>query len=253
MITGTAPYSRLALYYDKVMNHVDYKKWAKFIKSILSHYYQTPKNIAELACGTGAIFDYLKSDKWHLFGGDRSQSMILVGKEKRSGLHPHFFCADFRAIPLKLEYFDVVLILYDSVNYLMEENDITRMFEEVSRLLKNGGLFIFDIVTPYICKTAFRDYTEQEFWGKSGYARKSWFAEEESIQYNEFEIHINSQIFKELHQQKIRYMDEWKQFIEKSPLKFMAAYHNFSLRKARNKSERIHFVCRKIKTNDRIL
>ena len=35
MLTDAAPYSRLALYYDRVMNHVDYKKWAKFIKQIL--------------------------------------------------------------------------------------------------------------------------------------------------------------------------------------------------------------------------
>ena len=253
MITDTAPYSRLALYYDQVMNHVDYKKWAKFIKTILSHYYNKPKTIAELACGTGAIFDYLKSNNWTLFGGDKCQSMLLVGKEKRANHLSHFFCADFRDIPLKKEYFDVALILYDSANYLMEDEDVTRMFGEVHQILKKDGLFIFDVVTPYICNTAFRDYTEQEFWGKSGYARKSWYHKEKSIQYNEFEIHVDGQIFKELHQQKIRFMEEWIQFIESSPLKFMAAYHNFSLRKARNKSERIHFVCRKIKSNDRIL
>ena len=63
MLSDMVPYSQLALYYDRVMNHVDYKKWAKFIKTILSHYYQTPKNIVELACGTGAIFKYLKSKK----------------------------------------------------------------------------------------------------------------------------------------------------------------------------------------------
>jgi hypothetical protein len=106
------------------------------------------------------------------------------------------------------------------------------------------------VVTPYICKTAFKDFTEREFWGKSGYTRKSWFVEDESTQYNEFEIYVDSQIYKELHQQKIRFMEEWEHYINKSSLKLLAAYHNFTLRKAKNKSERIHFVCRKLKSND---
>ncbi|MEJ2543536.1 MAG: methyltransferase domain-containing protein [Calditrichaceae bacterium] len=169
----------------------------------------------------------------------------------KNGHYPwQFFCADFRNVPIKKDKFDVALILYDSVNYIINESDVRELFGEINQLLKNGGLLIFDAVTPYICKTAFKDYTEQEFWGKSGYRRKSWFVEDESTQYNEFEIHVNSQIYKELHQQKIRHMDEWEHLISLSPLKLLAAYHNFSLRKAKNKSERIHFVCRKIKSND---
>ena len=76
MLSDMVPYSQLALYYDRVMNHVDYKKWAKFIKTILSHYYQTPKNIVELACGTGAIFKYLKSDKCQLCRSRRTQHWL---------------------------------------------------------------------------------------------------------------------------------------------------------------------------------
>lgn len=250
MFTNSIPYSKLALYYDRVMNHVDYKKWAKYIKTILSHYYQTPKNIVELACGTGEIFKHLKSNKWALYGGDQSHSMIVMGQEKKQDQPWHFFCADFCNAPIKKETFDVALILYDSVNYIIDDSNINRMFKEISRLLKNGGIFIFDVVTPYICKTAFKDYTEREFWGKSGYTRKSWFNEDESIQYNEFEIYVNNHIYKEQHQQKIRYMEEWVHHINKSPLKLLAAYHNFSLRKAKNKSERIHFICRKLNFND---
>lgn len=249
MPVDTAPYSRLAFYYDKVMDHVDYKRWARFIKTILSHYRQNPKNIVELACGTGAIFKYLKSDKWTLFGGDRSFNMVSKGKEKEYKMC-YYFCSDFCSIPVKKECFDVALILYDSVNYIIDDVNINRMFTEVSNLLKYNGLFIFDVVTPYICQTAFRDYTEQNFWGHAGYTRKSWYVGHESTQYNEFEIYVNNQIYKEKHQQKIRYLEEWNDFIDKSPLQLLAAYHNFSLRKVRPKTERIHFVCRKLKEND---
>ena len=250
MPTNATPYSKLALYYDEVMNHVDYKKWAKFIKTILSHYNLKPKNIVELACGTGAIFEYLKSDKWTLFGGDKSYPMLVMGNEKKVDSSCQYFCADFCFTPIKEKYFDVALILYDSVNYIIDDSDILIMFNEITRLLKTDGIFIFDVVTPYICKTAFRDYAEQEFWGKSGYTRKSWYLEDEAMQFNEFEIYVNSQFYKEMHQQKIRFIKEWEQLINKSPLNLLAAYHNFSLRRACNKSERIHFVCRKLKSDD---
>lgn len=250
MPTNVIPYSKLALFYDEVMNHVDYKKWAKFIKTILSHYNQKANNIIEMACGTGVIFEYLKSNKWTLYGGDRSQQMLEIGTEKSRNKLCHFFCADFLVAPVKEEYFDVALILYDSVNYIISDYDIALMLNEVSRMLKTDGMFIFDVVTPYICNTAFRDYTEREFWGKSGYTRKSWYETDKSMQFNEFEIYVNNQIYKEQHQQKIRLIEEWEHFIDKSPLKLLAAYHNFSLRKRHSKSERIHFVCRKLKSDD---
>jgi ubiquinone/menaquinone biosynthesis C-methylase UbiE len=250
MLIDTTPYSRLAPYYDKVMNHVDYKKWAEFIKTLFLHYDQKPKNIIELACGTGSIFEYLQSNKWSLFGGDRSLPMLVIGNAKKKEIPCSYFCADFCSSPIKNAYFDVALILYDSVNYIIKDTDIINMFNEINRILKNDGMFIFDVVSPYICNTAFRDYTEQEFWGKSGYTRKSWYIADKSMQFNDFEIYINNKIFKEHHQQKIRFMEEWEHFIKKSPLQLLAAYHNFSLRKARYKSERIHFVCRKVKSND---
>jgi ubiquinone/menaquinone biosynthesis C-methylase UbiE len=246
MPVETRPYSQLAAYYDEIMNHVDYKRWARHIKTIISHYRQKPENIVDLACGTGAIFKYLKSKKWTLYGGDRSFDMISQGYQKQFSPACYFFCSDFCSVPIKKEYFDVALILYDSVNYLIEDEDISRMFSEVSLTLKNGGMFIFDVVTPYVCRTAFRDYTEQKFWGQSGYTRKSWYEEHRFIQHNEFEIYTGSDIYKEQHQQRIRYQEEWEDYIDRSPLELLAAYHNFSFRKAKNKSERIHFVCRKL-------
>jgi len=240
------PYSQLAPYYDEIMNHVDYKKWARYIKTILSHYRQKPQNIVELACGTGAIFKYLNTGKWTLYGGDRSFEMVRQGNAKKFRPACFFFCSDFSAIPVKKASFDAALILYDSVNYLTDNEDVGKMFSEVGRILKNGGMFIFDVVTPYICRTAFRDYKEQKFWGQSGYTRKSWYAEHEATQYNAFEIFAGSKIYSELHTQKIRYREEWEHYIDNSPLNLAAAYHNFSLRKAKNKTERIHFVCRKL-------
>ena len=51
---------------------------------------------------------------------------------------------------LKLdERFDLVTCWYDSLNYLLEHEELVRTFINVARVLKPGGLFIFDMNTIY--------------------------------------------------------------------------------------------------------
>jgi len=47
------------------------------------------------------------------------------------------------------ERFDLVTCWFDSLNYLLEEEDLERTFDGVYRALKKGGFFIFDVNTIY--------------------------------------------------------------------------------------------------------
>ena len=44
---------------------------------------------------------------------------------------------------------DAVVSTLDSLNYLTEERDLRETFRRVRRWLKPGGLFLFDVNTPY--------------------------------------------------------------------------------------------------------
>ncbi|MCY4545730.1 MAG: class I SAM-dependent methyltransferase, partial [Gemmatimonadetes bacterium] len=76
------PYSELAQIYDHVMRHVDYIRWADYIQSVFTRFEATPKDVLELACGTGAMACILDDRGYRMTGIDRSERMIAVAKRK---------------------------------------------------------------------------------------------------------------------------------------------------------------------------
>jgi len=114
----------------------------------------------------------------------------------------------------------------------------------VKKLLKDEGLFIFDVVTPFACEEFFLDFTEHESWKEISYSRHSWYRRDQQMQFNKFEITIKGETYHELHKQKIREKAEWEEIIRKNNFELIQAFNNFTLIEATPYSERIHFVCR---------
>ncbi|MCD4693365.1 MAG: class I SAM-dependent methyltransferase [Calditrichales bacterium] len=241
-----APYDKIAPFYDYIMDHVNYKIWARYIKSLLFYYNKQAKTIIDLSCGTGSLLKYLDSKKWRLYGSDLSAAMLEEAKKKKEIMHIPLWCSDINRLSIKENKFNAALILYDSINYLIEDEQINNFFKEAAAILNDNGLLIFDVVTPYTCKKEFVNYHESKSWGKDSYKRHGWFLYKDNMQYNEFIITVNGKKYKELHQQKIRPEAEWKELINKSPFEMLRALNNFSFRNAHKTSERIHFVCRKM-------
>jgi hypothetical protein len=71
------------------------------------------------------------------------------------------------------------------------------------------------------------------------------------IQRNEFTIFIKNKFgyykkYKEIHQQRIYGIDELKSTLEQNRFKIVGAFDGFSLKAANTRSERIHFVVKKV-------
>jgi len=244
-IPAVTPYDQLAAIYDKIMSHINYKHWAKYIHNMYHYYPQPVERILDISCGTGQILPYLKKKCKHTYGCDLSSAMLKTAQTKSTNDQFILWCNDARELAVSKPVFDVVVMLYDSVNYMIEKGDILRLFRNVGNCLKENGLFIFDFVTVLGCKEHFHRHMESETWENSSYVRKSWYAEEEAMQYNHFTIKINERSYVELHRQKIREIDEWEQLLNNSPLEIINFYDNFSYRPVHKISERIHVLCRK--------
>ncbi|MBN2425612.1 MAG: class I SAM-dependent methyltransferase [Calditrichaceae bacterium] len=242
MLKTNKPYSVISSYYDKMMDHVDYVMWANYLKSILKYFGIKGRRIADLSCGTGSLLDNLKIRKSKLVGGDLSINMLKSARIK-PGIP--LVCADLKASCFKKESFDVVFVLYDSMNYMLSDEDTARVFSEISYTLKPQGWFIFDIVTPYICEKDFHDYHESDFENDKGYERRSWFISNGNKQFNEFIIWDGDKKQVELHEQHIRSLNEWQRLIDESPFELINLFGDFSFRKGHDKSDRIHYICRK--------
>ncbi|MEO0085041.1 MAG: class I SAM-dependent methyltransferase [candidate division WOR-3 bacterium] len=143
------PFSRFARHYDRFMvRYVDYKAWVDYVERIFRRFRVEPKTVLDVACGTGIPTVLLAERGYRLTGVDKSPEMLKVLEAKRGNLPIATVRADIRefAVP---EPLDAAISLYDSINYLLVEEDLSRCFGCVRRALVPGGLFVFDMNTVY--------------------------------------------------------------------------------------------------------
>ena len=145
-------YHKLAELYDYLMEDAPYEEWMVFTRKAWERYGVHPKKVADLGCGTGTFIRYLLEHELDVFGVDLSSGMLQVAKEKLRRSHPakkvKLSCQDIRQLNLD-EPVDCILSFCDTLNYITEENGIRDVFTKVYEALKPGGLFIFDVHTPF--------------------------------------------------------------------------------------------------------
>jgi len=238
------PYSKLAYIYDDIMSHVDYELWSKYILKIIDKFGKKVDSILDVSCGTANLLLCLKSKRYHLVGFDFSSDMIKVARAKlRSDSDVHLYQGDMTLFYLNKK-FDVILCLYDSVNYLMDFNLWQSLFECVYDVINNDGLFIFDICTRKNSIKYFDKYVEKSGGLDYEYIRESKYNRIKNIHQNKFIINFDKsdQIFVEYHKQRIYAVDEVLKFISHTPFTLLGSFDGFSFQKGSEQSLRVHFV-----------
>jgi len=239
------PYQGLAPIYDFVMRHIDYQGWADYLEQIFSRLKPPGRRTLELACGTGNLTLELARRGYRVVGTDVSKQMLEVARDKANSadVPASFREMDMRHIDIS-EHFDIVLCLYDSINYLMEKHEIEKLFVDVHSALSPGGIFVFDICTEANCLKYFRDRTEREKGNGFSYWRHSYYLRPSRIQVTEFKIRFDRQdrVLTELHRQRIYSLDEILQIVNHSALACVGFYDDRSFRAGSEDSDRVHFV-----------
>ena len=242
------PYSKLACIYDDVMFHVDYKKWARYIERIIKRWQPHCRSLLDISCGTGNFLFNLNSKEIECVGFDMSFDMINIAKEKNnSGKHnAFFFQGDMVSFSLKKK-FDVVVCLYDSINYLLDLKLWQQLFRQVADVLENKGIFVFDICTKRNSIKYFNNFSEQNSGENYEYIRKSSYNRKNAIHENKFLISFDgtSVNYAETHQQKIFLIKEIQDFIHSTEFRLIGYYNGFTFNKGNEDSLRVHFVLQK--------
>lgn len=252
------PYHVLAKVYDRVMDDIDYEEWADFIDTLMQTHHPEPRHLLELACGTGTAAYYLDElECYEILATDASEEMIETARQKYGQGYPYlnFRVMDFNNIDLD-QKFDVVYCLFDSINYLHHQRQLLGLFEDITRVLEPGGLFIFDFTTPrnsrQAVKTLNMDSGETDDGTK--FLRESKYDEERSMHINRFTIKEwdksknEYNIWEEVHEQRIYTLAEMLEVVEQSQLQLLAKYSGFELVDADNSTLRITMVLQWPKT-----
>lgn len=138
-------YRALSAYYDRLMT-VDYDARADYILSLFARHGAVPRSLLDLACGSGSLTAALCSAVPDVIGVDISQDMLACAMEKAPQCM--WLCQDMR----RLDLFDVVdgaVCTLDSLNHLTTTADLAAVLDRLRLFIAPGGLFVFDVNTPY--------------------------------------------------------------------------------------------------------
>ena len=243
-------YESFAGVYDLFMDNIDYPAWCTYLIGILKEYGIEDGLIAELGCGTGSMTELLAAEGYDMIGIDNSPDMLEVAQEKRveSGLDILYLMQDMREFELYGTVRAVVSIC-DCMNYILEEEDLLEVFCLANNYLDPGGIFVFDMNTPYKYREVIGNTTIAENREEGSFIWENCFYEESQV--NEYALTLfikeEDDLYRkheEFHYQKAYEPERVKELLEEAGLKVEAIYDAFTREPVREDSERIYFIAR---------
>lgn len=144
-------YGVFASHYDILTENVNYGGYARRVDRIIRRIKPDSESVADIACGTASLGIELFRLGYNVVGADISEAMIDEGRRKverlcgKSG--PRLMARDMRALRLKCA--DAAVCSLDALNHLDGFEDLRLAFMSVRSCLNPGGVFIFDMNTPY--------------------------------------------------------------------------------------------------------
>ena len=254
-------YENFAHLYDEFMQTIPPEEWADYIEQLLEKHQSRPHLVLDLACGTGSLALELDRRGYDMIGVDGSEEMLQQAGEKarQAGKAEEilFLCQDMREFEL-YGTVDLVVCTCDSLNYLLEEEDIRQVFALVENYLDQGGLFLFDLNTEYKYKEILGEQTFADTAEDGAFIWDNYYYEDEKI--NEYEVTFFEETenglyrrSQETHYQKAYQPEDIRKWLEEAHLKVEAVYDSFTLNQPDEHSERITFVAREVREKQRYI
>lgn len=265
-------YRSFASVYDEFMDGTDYQQVADNIQDMITRYgvskpsqkrtgaseardvlLAAEKNlVVDLACGTGKLTEILADRGYDVMGIDLSEEMLGMALERRDRLRHRtlYLCQDMRQFELYGTAGTFVSV-GDSVNYLLTDEDMVKLFKRVNTFLFPGGIFVFDFKTLYLFRDVIGDRTIAEDREDCSFIWDNWFDGVTGI--NEYDLSLfirdreDDNVFRkyqEIHRQRGYTLEEMKKFAQSAGLIWLAEMDSETMGPVREDSEKILCVVR---------
>lgn len=283
-------YGVLAGYYDELMDEIDYDLWCDYVLGLVASgetaegsksgaavvdrsatgglvaakpegYGKIGPRVLDLACGTGQFAYRLGQRGFQVTAVDISSEMLAVAEAKARSLDLEisFFRQDMRNLQLP-KGFDLVICLCDSLNYLLEVDDLTATFSGVARVLEHGGHFVFDLNTEHKLATVYGDNTYAADLGDYAYIWENEYQPDTKLCYMDLAFFVSTlalgrreresktPLFERLtesHVQRAFLPERIEDLVKNSGLRLLGQYGDLTLAPPCRTTERITFHCYK--------
>ncbi len=241
-IAQKKPYTAFASIYDGVMRKAPYSEWADMILESyqLGSQLPSPKRILDLGCGTCKIWNFLPSDG-ELWGVDNSHEMLQIADSRQ--IRGNRVQGDLRQLPSIPGTFDLIFSIHDTLNYFLEEKEISKVFTQVASLLGRKGVFFFDVSTEknfqknFSGKVLREKYSDIELLWENEYDSKA------NILKTILEFQDGNSCVKEEHYHRAYPLAVWKSLLESAGFEIFALGGDYRSWKVSPRANYWNFAC----------
>lgn len=258
-------YTDFATVYDEFMDNTPYEEWAEFIAEKLEQYgitkpernsedvLESEKNlILDMGCGTGTLTRLLYDKGYDMVGIDLSEDMLRIAMDKRDedGAEILYLLQDMRELELYSTVGTVVSVC-DSVNYILEEDELLEVFQLVNNYLYPGGIFIFDFNTVYKYRDVIGDATIAENRENCSFIWENYYHEEEEINEYDLTIFVEEEEelfrrFQETHYQRGYTVETMEQLVKKAGMEIVEILDADTHEEVTEESQRVYIIAKEV-------
>ncbi len=249
------PFEKFAYYYDGFMKDlVDYERWVGYTIEIWRREKIAPKRILDLACGTGIPTLLLLKMGYEVIGIDRSPEMLAVlerkAKREEHARRLKIIQTDIRNFQIQ-EKVCACVSYYDSINYLIDEEDLKSCFHSVFSVLKEGGIFTFDMNTIFSLENLWDNHS---LWRESSELLTLWrneYDKEKKIS----KLYLKCWVkgpggkplyeFEELHQERGYELKEVTRYLQEAGFSEVKFYHHLTFEPPYPETPRVMAIARR--------
>lgn len=240
-------YTSFARVYDLFMDNVPYEAWSEYLAALFKEHGIEDGLLLDLGCGTGKLTRLMEKKGYDMIGVDNSYEMLDIAKE-HSDENILYLLQDMR----EFELYGTVRAVYsacDSVNYILEEEELRQVFSLVNNYLDPGGFFVFDLNSSYKYRELLAENTFAENRDEGSFIWENYYDEEAGINEYYLTLYIEDgeerfQRFQEAHYQKCYELETIQRLLEEARLEFVAAYDAYTKNPVAEDSEKITIIAK---------
>ncbi|MBQ3105719.1 MAG: class I SAM-dependent methyltransferase [Lachnospiraceae bacterium] len=244
-------YTQFPSVYDIFMDQAPYREWASFLTRTLNRFgVEKGDLVLDLGCGTGTLTELLSRRGFDMIGVDASAAMLSVAMDKRkTDGQILYLLQDMREFELYGTVAAAVSVC-DSLNYLLEEEDMIQTFRLVNNYLDPEGIFVFDFNTVYKYETVIGDRTIAENRDHCSFIWENYYHKKQAV--NEYDLTVFVQEdgeerfrrFRETHYQRGYTLQQMKRYLTQAGMGFIEACDADTLEPVTEVSQRIYCIAR---------
>lgn len=243
-------YGDFAKVYDLLMDDIPYEEWADYIEWTLTQYGVPKGLVLDLGYGTGTLSGLLDKRGYNVIGVDASEEMLGIAREKavRENRDILYLLQDMREFELYGTVGAVVSVC-DSLNYILEEEELLAVFKLVNNYLDPGGIFLFDMNTRFKYEELMGESTIAENRETCSFIWENYYDKKSCINEYDLTIYLEGEDgrydrMEETHFERFYETEKVISLLEEAGMEFLSVTDEFSDCPPEADSQRLTFLAR---------